>query len=212
MADYAGEMEMIEAINGGEDPHGFVARMLNILRKQAKTANFGLLYGMGIQSLADMLKQSFTEAKNLKMRYFLRLPKVENLFNACKRIAISRGFIFNKYGRRVYLDDPKWAYKLVNYLIQGTGADVIRHAMVKIHKRMKGMKSGMVAQIHDELLFEIHKSELHIIPELIAIMENEYQPFNGMRLTAGASWSAKSWAAKDMIDGIPTIEDLEEVA
>ena len=212
MADYAGEMEMIEAINGGEDPHTFVAKMLNILRKQAKTVNFGLLYGMGIGSLAGMLKMDFMGAKMLKMRYFHRLQRVENLFNASKQIAMSRGYIFNSYGRRVFLDDPKWAYKLVNYLIQGTGADIIRHAMVKIHKTLLPMQSGMVAQIHDELLFEIHESEIHIIPELIRIMEEEYRPFNGMKLTVGASWSKKSWAVRDMKDGIPTTEDLKEAA
>jgi DNA polymerase-1 len=212
MADYAGELEMIEAINAGEDPHTFVARMLDILRKQAKTVNFGLLYGMGIGSLGDMLGLDFASAKGLKQRYFRRLPRVENLFEASKTIAMSRGYIFNAYGRRVFLDEPKWAYKLVNYLIQGTGADIIRHAMVKIHKLLLPMQSAMVAQIHDELLFEIHKSELHIIPELVAIMENEYQPFNGMKLTAGASWSAKSWAVRDMKEGIPTTEDLKEVA
>lgn len=214
MADYAGEMEMIEAINGGEDPHTFIARTLNILRKSAKTVNFGLLYGMGIGSLADMLKVKFNEASLLKVRYFARLPRVENLFNTVKKIATSRGYIFNKYGRRIFLDDPKWVYKLVNYLIQGLGADIIRHSMVKIDQMLidKEAKSAMIAQIHDELLFEIHTEELYLIPEILKIMQEEYVPYNGMKLTAGASWSAKSWAVKDMIEGIPTTEQLKEAA
>jgi len=214
MADYAGELEMIAAINGGEDPHTYVAKLLDIARKKAKTVNFGLLYGMGLNSLAGALKVGVNEARNLKYSYFRRLPRVENLFGASKTIALSRGYIYNKYGRRIFLDDPKFAYKLVNYLIQGTGADVVRHAMPKIDAMFQENKalSGMLAQIHDELLFEIHESELHLIAKCREIMENEYEPFNGMRLTAGVSWSKKSWAVRDQIDGIPTLEEIRRSA
>lgn len=210
MADYAGEHEMIEAIKNGLDPHTYVANMMGVTRKEAKTLNFGLLYGMGVQKLADSLGISFNEAARLKQLYFTKLPKVQALFQAAKNRAMSRGFIYNKYGRRAYLDDPRFTYKLVNYLIQGTGADVVRHALPKIHYHLYGKRSACLIQVHDELLFEIHKDELHLIPELRVIMESEYQPFNRMNLTCGVEWSAKSWALKHKQEGIPTQQQVTE--
>jgi DNA polymerase-1 len=186
--------------------------MMSITRKPAKTMNFGLLYGMGLAALAKALKVDMDKARQLKTLYYSKLKKVEKLFDIAKRRAIERGYIFNSYGRRSWLDDVQFAYKLVNYLIQGTGADVVRHVMPKIDSLLMDTRSGMLIQAHDELVFEIHKDELHLIPEIKRLMEVEYVPFNGMYLTAGVSWSAKSWAQRDMIDGIPTEEDLRRLA
>lgn len=215
MADYAGEMGMIKAIIEGMDPHTYVGTMMGVDRKPAKTLNFGLLYGMGLAKLAEALNVLVDKAKELKTRYYSELPAVKQLHADITAVARSRGFIRNKYGRRYYLQHAPdgsydFAYKLVNYLIQGSGADVVKHAMNKIAYYLEMTKSHMLLQVHDELIFEIHETELHLIPELKRIMEVEYKPINGMHLTCGVSWSAKSWAVCDMIDGVPTLELIKE--
>lgn len=113
MADYAGEMGMIEAIKGGLDPHTYVANMMGVERKPAKTLNFGLLYGMGLQKLADALGVDIETARSLKARYYSELRKVQQLHRNIQDTAKSRGFVRNKYGARYYLDKPEFAYKLV---------------------------------------------------------------------------------------------------
>jgi DNA polymerase-1 len=193
MADYAGEMGMIEAIKGGLDPHTYVANMMGVDRTLAKTLNFGLLYGMGIGKLALALGTDDTNAKSLKQRYYSELPNVLRLTRQIQDVAIGRGYVKNGYGRRYYLDDPKWAYKMPNYLIQGTGADVVRHAIPRLDYQLEGMKSKMLLQIHDEFIFKIHTREVHVIPELKRIMEDEYKPMNGMNLTCGVDWSPTTW-------------------
>jgi DNA polymerase-1 len=200
MADYANEVGMIEAIKGGLDPHTYVANMMGVDRVLAKTLNFGLLYGMGLQKLADALHLSVEEARTLKAKYYSELRCVQKLHRDIQDTAKSRGYVKNKYGARYYLDKPEFAYKLVNYLIQGTGAEVVRHAMVKLDYVMEGMKSGMLAQIHDEILFEIHKDEVSIVPELKRILEAEYKPLNGMNLTVGCEFSLESWCEETKQD------------
>jgi DNA polymerase-1 len=185
---------MIAAINGGLDPHTYVAELLGISRKFAKTLNFGLLYGMGPTKLAEALGCSYQEAVNFINLYFSKLPRVKVLFDKVKRTFLQRGYIFNKYGRRYYLDDAKFAYKLVNYLIQGTGADTVRMAMPKIADVLRRTKSAMLLQVHDELVFEFDVDDLHLIPKIKEIMETTYTPFNGMKLTVGCEWSKISWA------------------
>lgn len=189
MADYAGEMGMIEAIKGGLDPHTYVAQMMGVDRKLAKTLNFGLLYGMGLAKLADALNVSIDQAKVLKYRYYKELPNVQRLTRTIMDTAIARGYIRNRYNRRYYLDDPKFAYKMPNYLIQGTGADVVRHVIPKIDYMLEGAKSKLLLQVHDELIFKIHRQETHLIPEIRRIMESEYKPMNGMNLTCGVEYS-----------------------
>jgi len=200
MADYAGEMGMIEAIKGGLDPHTYVANMMGVDRKLAKTLNFGLLYGMGIQKLSAALGVEVEHAKQLKAKYYSELRMVQKLHRDIQDTAKSRGYVKNKYGARYYLDKPEFAYKLVNYLIQGTGAEVVRHAMNKIDYVLEVMKSGMLAQIHDEILFEIHKDEVHIVPELRRILQDEYKPINGMNLTVGCEYSTISWCEETKKD------------
>lgn len=193
MADYAGEMGMIAAIKGGLDPHTYVANMMGVNRKLAKTLNFGLLYGMGIGKLSEALNTDTATAKQLKAKYYRELPNVMRLTQEVMSVASSRGYIKNKYNRRMYLNDDNFAYKMPNYLIQGTGADVVRTAMNKVNFFLEGCKSKMVLTIHDEIIIELHKSEAHLVPEIVRIMEEEYQPINGMNLTCGCEFSETSW-------------------
>lgn len=203
MLDYANEKDLIESVNGGECVHQATADAVNIDRPKAKTLNFGLLYGIGKSELAKSLKMTVQAAANLKWDYFAKLPMVKNLLEGIKRRVLERGYVQNWLGRRCYLDKPNKAYIIANHLIQGGCGDIIKVAMNEIAKYLKdnNLKSKMLIQVHDELLFEIDNNELHIQKDLLSIMENVYKPMNGMRLTCGADHSTKSWGAKDKVKG-----------
>lgn len=238
-ADIAGEHEWIKAINEGADPHQWVADLMGVDRKSAKTLNFMLLYGGGLAKLVMALyapkadedtlaaiakvhmyklsrvdkrdlerldKLSYEDlqydlellrkADGIKKLYYNSLPNVSKLTKAIQEVGVSRGFIRNRYGMRFFLGgDSRFAYRLPNHLIQGTGACIIRSAMNKIAYQLEGMKSNMLLQIHDELLFEIHESETFVVTTLKDIMEREYKPINGMQLKCDVEYSTESWNA-----------------
>jgi DNA polymerase-1 len=197
MADYAGEHGMIKAIKEGMDPHSYVGNMMGVDRKTAKTLNFGLLYGMGQQKLALALGVEVSKAKQLKDLYYRELPNVQALTREIMAVGVSRGYIKNKYGRRYYLQDPNFAYKLPNYLIQGTCADVVRHVIPKVDFLLEGTRSKLLLAIHDEAVIKVHRNEVHLIPEIKRIMQDEYAPINGMNLTCGTEWSDRAWKTTD---------------
>lgn len=203
MLDYAGEKTLIEEINAGADVHTATAKLLGIPRKFAKTINFGLLYGMGSEKLAKALGISVPEARGYKDLYFARLPRVEHFISQVSRRGKARGFIWNWAGRRCHIDNPQYAYILPNHLVQGGCGDIVKFAMTRIAKFLQGKKSRMLLQIHDELLFEIHRSELDIISQLKEIMENIYAPRNGMQMAVEISHSWNSWGNPDVKKGPP---------
>jgi len=207
MLDYAGEMELIEKINNGLDPHQATAELTGLSRKAAKVLNFGLLYGMGIQTLANQLGVTYNEAKLFKEKYFRALPKVKELIYSASNTAKNRGYIFSWLGRKFDFSDPKFSYKAINALIQGGCADVTKTAMVLIDSFIKDKKleTKMLLQIHDELLFEIPENELQYITDFQKIMTQAY-PSKHISLTTSVSYSLKSFG--DMIEA----GDSEEIA
>lgn len=203
MIDYAGELGLIERINGGYDPHQGVADMMGVERDPAKTLNFGLLYGMGIDKLAKALGKTTQEARELKELYFAKLPRVQRLMWRCQRQAKSRGYLFNWLGRRLNFPDPNYAYKGLNGVIQGGCGDTIKTAMNNIDSFLEPHKTRILVQVHDELLLGVHKKELHLLPEIKALMENVYIPKNGLNLTVSMDHSFTSWGTPDKISGPP---------
>lgn len=200
MAEYAGEMELIEKINRGYDVHEATAEMMKVTRQEAKTLNFMLLYGGGAQKLADALGLSLEDAKALKEKYFSALPKVKKFIFDVTRIAQERGFIFNWMGRRCYFPDKNFAYKAPNALIQGGCAEIVKLAMNEIAKELQGCLSRMVLQVHDSILFEMYFEELHLAVKIKEILENAY-PAKYLRMTVDCAMSTTSWA--DMVDTTP---------
>jgi DNA polymerase-1 len=195
MLDYAGEMALIELVKQGMDIHQATADMVGITRKQAKTLNFALLYGTGVRKLAKMLKITEAEATKLKAKYFAKLPNVERFVKNVIATARSEGRLYNKFGRVYSFLDKNFAYKGPNYIIQGGCSDAMRMAMLGCYEILKGTKSRMLMQIHDELLFEIHKSETHLVPQLKEIMKNAY-PHRLLPMDVDIEWSDKSWQEK----------------
>lgn len=214
MLDYANEQSLIKEIQSGLDVHQATANLMGVNRKAAKTLNFMLLYGGGIDKLAAALNITQAEAKHLKELYFSKLPKVKKLIYSIQDIGVSRGYIKNAYGRRYQYEGViktkdgrqiDTRYKLPNYLIQGTCGDIMRHAMVKIfdHLSKRKARSSMKITVHDELVCQIHKNEIEEIFNIKKIMEEEYKPINGMYLTTGIEHSFKSWGRCDITDGAP---------
>jgi DNA polymerase-1 len=203
MLDYAGETGLIREVMAGADVHQAMADLVGISRQQAKTLNFACLYGSGPSKLAGMLSITEADAKELLGKYYSRLPRVKRFKEAVIQKGRVRGYITNWAGRRCYISNRDWAYILPNHLIQGGGADIIKFAMVKIHDFLRGKKSYMCLQVHDELILNMHKDEFDLIPKVKEIMENVYQPMNGMKLAADVEHSFVSWGSIDKKKGLP---------
>lgn len=194
MLDTAGEKNLAAQIESGLDPHQATADMAGISRSQAKTLNFGLLYGMGVQKLADSLKVSVDEARAIKQRYFDALPQVRKFLYKSSDVAAAFGFVINRFGRPYFFPDSKFSYKAANCLIQGGTAEAIKLSMVQLDLffRSCGLKSRIVLQIHDELLFEIATDELQVVKKIKEIMENAW-PSKFHKMECSMEYSFESW-------------------
>lgn len=213
MLDYAGETSLINRIvDDGVDVHQATADMMGVGRKEAKTINFGLLYGMGVDKLAASLKLPVNDARELKKLYFAKMPKVERLIDNVVNTAKSRGFIRTWTGRKLHCPSTDLAYKMPNHLIQGGCADIARYAMPELYRFLRTTDSNMLIQVHDEIVFEVHQEELHIVSKLQQIMEAVYPSYNGMKLTCGVEHSWVSWGKQDVINGYPTRSTVPETS
>lgn len=198
MAAYANQTDIIQKVMDGVDFHQATAEMFSVTRKTAKTLNFMILYGGGDAKLAAALNIPLTEARRLKLKYFMALPKVQDLVEAVIRTAKSRGYVKNWLGRKLHTL-PEFAYAAPNHLIQGGGADVVKLAMVHIAEELD---LKMILQVHDQLVFDMTPDQFKYIPRIKEIMESIWE-MNGMKLTVDVSWSDKSLAERDMKKGIP---------
>ena len=201
MLDYAQETSLIELVLGGMDVHSATAQMLGVTRFRAKTINFMLIYGGGIAKLATTLGISWAEAKEVYKLYFARLPNITSLVNDVREIAGKTLAIHNWFGRRYTFENADMVHTTApNWLIQGGCADILKIALIRCDKFLEGYKSRIVLNIHDEIVFELHKSEFDLAPELVKIMESIY-PSKSLPLTAAPAYSWKSLA--DKLDGFP---------
>ncbi len=150
-------------------------------RQFAKNVNFGLIYGMGSFRLARESGLTLAEAENYIKEYFERFPGIEDYLDRTKRQAREKGFVETLLGRRRYFPIfqarsranrqmvARSEREAINHPIQGTAADVIKIAMIRLHKQLKegGYKARMILQIHDELLLEVPKEELDEVRDLV---------------------------------------------
>lgn len=198
LLDYAGETKLIEQINAGADVHQATADLVGVDRKPAKAIGFGLLYGLGLKNLSLNLGKSVEETRYLRNMFFQRLPKVKRLVDQIKRVAETRGYIKNWAGRKYYLDDPRFSYRMTNYLIQGGCADIMRYALVRCKEQESENLYPMIS-VHDEIVFckriGHDDSEINKMRE---IMESVYVAQNNVRLTTSLERSTVSWGQCDM--------------
>lgn len=203
MLNYAGEQSIIDLVLGGLDVHQATADLLGISRYRAKQINFMLIYGGGNQKLADLLGCTYAEAQQAIKDYFAKLPKISAFVQQVRRVATERGVLRNWYGRRYVFDNPDWIHTTApNHLIQGGCADVLKIALIRCHEylQQRGAFSRIVLNVHDEIVFELEKGELHYARDLVEIMEGVYTT-GALKLTAGAAFSWRSLADKE--DGFP---------
>ena len=198
MAHFSQDEHMLAAFRSGQDIHAATAariygrpidQITKDERRKAKTANFGIIYGISAFGLAQQLDCSRTEAKQLIDDYFAAFPRVISYIESQKELARQKGYSETLFGRKRYLPDihsqnatvRSFAERnAVNAPIQGTAADIIKMAMVSIHRRLKeeNLKAQMIMQVHDELNFNVPAAEVEQVREIVV---NEMQ--NAVHLT-----------------------------
>ena len=195
IASLSGDPNMILAFKNKEDIHLSTASKvygLNIdkisseQRSNAKIVNFGIIYGVSAFGLSNQSNMSRSESKSMIDSYFDAYPTLKKYISDQINFARENGFVETILGRRRYLKDINARNPVVrgaaernavNAPIQGSAADIIKLAMINISKKMKSneFKSNMLIQVHDELIFEIHNSEIELMRKLITEeMENAY--------------------------------------
>ena len=196
MAHISGDEHLVNDFREGRDIHAATAarvfhkpldEVTRDERRKAKTANFGIIYGISAFGLAERMEVSRAEAKELITNYFSTYPKVKDYMERSVAEAKERGYIVTAFGRRRYLPDINSRNAVVrgyaernavNAPIQGTAADIIKVAMIRIDERFRreGIQSKMILQVHDELNFSVVPSELDTVKRIVIDeMEHAYQ-------------------------------------
>ena len=196
IAHIADENKMLDAFNDNLDIHADTAskvfgipikEMTSEFRRKAKAINFGIIYGISAYGLAKQLKCSANEAKDFISSYFYRFPKIRDYMEQIKSNLDSDGYVETLFNRRVYINDSNSKNQklrgfaerqAINAPIQGTAADIIKLAMIKIHKQLLNKKEiSMLMQVHDELVFEIREKNIEEFTNVILpIMETANLP------------------------------------
>lgn len=211
MAHLSKDKNMIEAFNKGQDIHAATAsKIFKIpleevtpdMRRKAKTANFGIIYGITPYGLSQRLGISRSDAKKLIEEYFTTFSGVKRYMDESIAKAREQGYVETIFGRKRFLPDINSQNAVVrgyaernaiNTPIQGSAADIIKVAMNKIYKRLSdgGYKSKMILQVHDELDFNVHMNELDEVKNIVVYeMENAYPLVVPLKTDCnhGANW------------------------
>ena len=211
MAHLSGDPHMIEAFREGHDIHAATAAKIykkpieevtRDERNKAKTANFGIIYGITVFGLAERMGVSRAEAKELIDGYFETYPKVKEYMQKSIDMARERGFAETIYHRRCYLRDINSHNAVVrgyaernaiNAPIQGSAADIIKIAMIRIYRRFQeeGLRSKMILQVHDELNFSVFPEEKERVQQIV-IDAMEHACTMQVPLEADYGWG-KNW-------------------
>ena len=187
LAHMSDDKNMIDAFNHHSDIHTKTAsevfkvpvdEVTSIMRSRAKAVNFGIVYGISDFSLSQDLKITKKEASEYMEIYFDRYPKIKGYLEGVKEEAKEKGYVLTVLNRRRFIPEIKSSNKIVKSLgerlamnapIQGSAADIIKLAMVKVYNRLKkeNLKSEMILQVHDELILNVKENELEIVKALV---------------------------------------------
>ena len=213
LAHIANIPELKQAFQDGIDIHALTAsemfgvpldEMTSDVRRQAKAINFGVIYGISGFGLARNLRIPRAEAQGFIDRYFERFPGIRTYMNDTKAFAKEHGFVQTLFGRKIHTPEisakgPRAGFAqraAINAPIQGTAADVIRRAMIRMPHAIKDLPATMLLQVHDELLFEVEKgAEDNLIAAARQVMENAADPVVKLDVKldvdagVGASWA-----------------------
>ena len=140
-------------------------------RQMAKNITFGIIYGIGSQKLSQQLRTSQKEAASYKKKYLDSIEGSRKFIRGVMDAVEKRGWIKNRYGR-VYKIPADMSYKGINYLVQGTSADILNERLIKVYEYLEDKKSNVLLQVHDEIICEVHDSELQeVSKEIVDIMQ-----------------------------------------
>ena len=187
MAHLSGDESLIEAFRAGQDVHSATAaRLFHVdlqsvtseQRRRAKTANFGIIYGISAFGLAQRLDISRTESKEIIEGYFASYPKVKEYMDRAAEQARNEGFVSTIFGRRRYLNDINSRNAVargvaernaINAPIQGSAADIMKLAMVEMYRKMRaaGLRSRMILQVHDEIVIDLYRPEQEAVAKIV---------------------------------------------
>lgn len=172
-------------------------------RTLGKVSNFLKLYQGGVTALMETLDIDRETAEKLDRAFYTAFPMVQEYQEWVNRQAALYGFVENLYGRRYYIKSSKWYYKLCNYLIQGTCADMVKTFEINISEFLKegNYKSKMVLPVHDEIIFLIAEGEEHLVHRLKAFMEDTYAIIKNIPMVAEIEFSKTNWREKVEYDG-----------
>ncbi len=187
MAHLSNDPHMVDAFCSGADIHAATAAKIygipveevtSDMRRKAKTANFGIIYGISVFGLAERLSIPRTESKELIDGYFQTYPRIKEYMEESIRVAKEKGYVETLFKRKRFLPDINSHNAIVrgyaernaiNAPIQGSAADIIKLAMIRIHQRFEAehLKSRMILQVHDELNFNVRKEEFDRVKEIV---------------------------------------------
>ncbi len=212
VAHMAQDQAMLAAFRAGQDIHATTAAAVHgiplnevtpEMRRHAKAINFGLIYGMSAYGLTNATDLTLAEAENFIKAYFEEFPGVEKFLDGIKKTAAEKGYVETLLGRRRYFPNLKKGAgynvrqreerEAINAPIQGTAADIIKLAMLKLPSEVEkaGLQAKLLLQVHDELMFEVPDAELKETTALVRnVMENAYHldiPLS-TEAKAGRSW------------------------
>lgn len=211
LAHVSGDKHLIHAFTSGEDVHAMTAAKVfgvelkdvtKEMRRRAKAVNFGIVYGQSKYGLAKSLGITNTEAQEFIDKYFETYPKVKDYMNNEVEFVTQNGYVETAFGRKRYLASELHSsnYQIrefaqraaINQPLQGTAADLIKIAMIRVDKAISNMKTKMIMQVHDELVFEVPKDELEqlkaIILDCMALKDQNLKVPLDVDINYGASW------------------------
>lgn len=185
LAHYSEDKTLIQAFKNGEDIHARTAaevfgvtidKVTPQMRRAAKTANFAVIYGVSAYGLSQQSELDVQQSKDFIDTYFKRYPGIKKYMDSTIEFAQKHGYVTTLFNRRRYIREINDKNRTVrqfaertaiNTPVQGTAADMIKLAMIRIHKNLQGMRSKMVLQVHDELIFDVLKKELSDVKPIV---------------------------------------------
>jgi DNA polymerase-1 len=212
LAHVSGDKNLINAFCSGEDVHTMTAskvfgvnpnEVTKEMRRKAKAVNFGIVYGQSRYGLAKNLGISNTEAQEFIDRYFEHYPEVKNYMNKEVQFVTENGYVETMLGRKRYLanelNSPNYQIRefaqraAINQPLQGAAADLIKMAMIEVQNQLENqnLQTKMIMQVHDELVFEVPKSELETVKSLVKTAMELNQPLLvplELDINVGTSW------------------------
>ena len=212
LAHVSGDEHLIHAFTSGEDVHTMTAskvfgvkleEVTKEMRRRAKAVNFGIVYGQSKYGLAKSIGITNAEAQEFIDKYFETYPKVKEYMNKEVEFVNAHGYVETIFGRKRYLAaelmSPNYQIRefaqraAINQPLQGTAADLIKMAMIDVQKELetKNLKTKMIMQVHDELVFEVPKDELETVKELVLRCMELNQPLKvplDVDINCGSSW------------------------